>query len=109
MFPRRNRLSRDEIAEVTKSGRVVRTPLLSVRVLDNPTNGRGLYKFAFVISKKESKTAVSRNRAKRRVRAAMRRVLPQQSKPLYCIIFIKKEVLDASIDDIVLNLTKALK
>ena len=107
MFPRRNRLSREEIALVTKNGKAVHTPLFTLKLLPH-ASGTG-HKFAFVISKKESKTAVSRNRAKRRVRGAMQKLVPKLDKPLYCIVFIKKAVLDTPFGDIVLSLNKALQ
>lgn len=107
MFPGRNRLRREEIALVTRNGRAAHTSLLTLKIL-SPWDGAD-HKFAFVISKKEEKTAVGRNRAKRRVRAAMRKLIPQLKNPLCCIVFIKKAVLDATFDDIVLSLTKALK
>lgn len=88
-----------------KSGRSVSTPLFSAKMLADSVD---THKFAFVMSKKESKTAISRNRAKRRIRAAMRKILPGANKPFYCIIHIKKSVLTASFDDIVLNLRRAL-
>ncbi len=108
MFPKSARLSREDIAEVSRKGQSINTPYFSLKILpfvSKPLINKG--KFAFVMSKKEEKTAVGRNKAKRRLRAAMRHVSPSL-KPLHCMVFIKKSVLKAPFGDIVTALEKAL-
>jgi ribonuclease P protein component len=87
MFPRRNRLSREELSKVLKNGRVVHGSFFTIRVY-NP--GDNLLKTAFIISKKELKHSVDRNLAKRRSRMAIREIvgtIPHQSMA----IMLKKQ------------------
>ncbi len=104
MFPRSRRLSKEEILKLTKTGKPINTSLFSLKL--SVTEAK-VPKFAFVMSKKEEKTAVGRNKAKRRLRAAMKK-LSFSIKPLYCIVFIKKAVLKAPFDDIMSELKKGL-
>jgi ribonuclease P protein component len=107
MFPRRSRLSKEEIAKVAKSGLSIHTPYFSLKILLFPENMlENKAKFAFVMSKKEEKTAVGRNNAKRRLRAAVQPIAPTL-KPLYCMVFIKKSALKAAFPDLKEVLTEA--
>jgi len=109
MFSRRSRLSKEEIAVVAKGGQSIHTPYFSLKILPFPQNVlENKAKFAFVMSKKEEKTAVGRNKAKRRLRAAMQPIAPTL-KPLYCMVFIKKSALKATFPDLKKALVDALK
>jgi ribonuclease P protein component len=101
MFARQNRLSRDDLAKVSKAGKSINTNLFSLKTLPEKVS-----KFAFVASKKECGGSVDRNKAKRRARAAMRHI--PLSSPIWCVVFLKKAVLKAPFDAIVLELRKAL-
>lgn len=106
MFRRGARLSREEIEEVMKKGGVTHTSVFSLRILDSGSRNT---KFAFVISKKECKTAVGRNRAKRRARSAMQKLVPNLKKPLFCMVFLKKEVIKVPFSELVDNLRITLE
>src|SRR4051812_47356164 len=67
-----------------KQGKVVRGPLLSLRYALNPR--RQSYRVAVVVSKKASKSAVVRNRIRRRVYAAVRAQAPLIREP-YDLVF----------------------
>jgi len=108
MFKRRARLSKEEIALVSKGGTSVHTPLFSIKTLPFSQKTLGnIPKFAFVMSKKEEKTAVGRNKAKRRLRAAMRRFTPSL-KPLYYMVFIKKAAISTAFPQLCNTLKEAL-
>lgn len=104
MFPRLYRLSREEIGEISKKGSVKYTPFFSVRALDLKDNH---FKCAFVISKKECKLSVDRNRAKRRLRVALRRLLPN-IPPLAFIVYAKKTAISATFDEMAAEFKKIL-
>jgi ribonuclease P protein component len=57
---------------VYKNGSTVRGPLFAVKALENPK--RDSYRLAVVVSKKVSKSAVARNRIRRRLYAAVRQL-----------------------------------
>jgi ribonuclease P protein component len=75
MLPRVERLSTTEFAEVFENGRVLRHPLLQLRVVrrasDGKANGHSPVRAAFVVPKKLGK-ATLRNRLRRRVRERYR-------------------------------------
>lgn len=68
-----------------KQGQVVRGPSLSLKYVLN--NRRDQYRLAVVVSKKVAKSAVVRNRIRRRVYEAARAALSAQTKP-YDLIFM---------------------
>lgn len=105
MFPRRNRLSREEIGEISKKGSVKHTPFFSIRCLDLRQNH---FKCAFVISKKECKLSVDRNRAKRRARMALRRIMPSIPN-LAFIIYVKKTAITGDLAKMAEEFEKAFK
>ncbi|MES2224012.1 MAG: ribonuclease P protein component [Patescibacteria group bacterium] len=102
MFPKSYRLSRADVSNVIKSGRVIHTPLFSVRVLPVSTPH---FKCAFVISKKELKLSVDRNMAKRKARMALREISTGLS-PVYFVVFVKKTILKADFKDVVAEFKK---
>lgn len=61
------------------------SPLFSVSFLEDSTN-----KFAVVVSKKCSKEAVVRNKNKRRVRHALRKLILKKTG--YYTVFVKKDL-----------------
>lgn len=97
MFSKSYRLSREDVSNVIKSGRVSHTPLFSIRILKNDTPH---FKCAFVISKKELRLSVDRNMAKRKARMALREISTHLS-PIYFVVFPKKNILKADFKDVV--------
>ncbi len=71
---------------VYKNGKAVRTQQLTVKYSENPH--RKLPRFAVVVSKKIIKSAVGRNRIRRRVFEIIREELPRFKKPydVVCIV-----------------------
>jgi ribonuclease P protein component len=97
MFAKSLRLSREEVSNTIRLGRVTHTPLFSVRILEKQTPS---FKSAFVISKKELKLSVDRNMAKRKARMALREISTQLS-PMHFVVFPKKTILKADFKEIV--------
>ena len=90
MLPKQHRLPGPEIPDVQQKGRHFTFPDFNLKVFyrrDNYPN-----RFAFVVSSKIEKKAVRRNRLKRRLREAVRRLLPSLKLGHDIIIFAKKEL-----------------
>ena len=86
MLPSRYRFhSRGGVRHTYKQGKTIRTPKIS---LVHAKNSRHRQRFAVVVSKKVLKTAVGRNRIRRRVYEALRLELPRYAAKKDCIFVI---------------------
>ena len=84
--------SRGGVRYTYQKGKTIRTPSLSL--VFNPNN-RGYQRFAVVVSKKVLKSAVGRNRIRRRIYEALRHEIPEFPQPMDCIFVVfSKYVLD---------------
>ena len=84
--------SRGGVRYTYQNGKSIRGSRISLVFAEN---ARGKQRFAVVVSKKVLKSAVGRNRIRRRVYEAIRLQLPEIKKPVDCIFNIyNKEVLD---------------
>ena len=77
--------SRGGVRYVYQKGKTIRTPSLS---LVSMPNARGYQRFAVVVSKKVLKSAVGRNRIRRRIYEAIRHELPEFPMPIDCIFVV---------------------
>lgn len=77
--------SRGGVNHVYRVGKTIRTPTVS---LVYTPNERGMQRFGVVISKKVLKSAVGRNRIRRRIYEAMRLELPEFTEPMDCLFII---------------------
>lgn len=77
--------SRGGVRYTYQKGKTIRTPNLS---LVFAPNNRGYQRFAVVVSKKVLKSAVGRNRIRRRLYEAIRHELPEFSAPMDCIFVV---------------------
>jgi ribonuclease P protein component len=85
------RLPKTSVVKIIKEGRVIHSPLFSIKFLpNNLTNSR----FAVSVSKKEEKTAVLRNRIKRRSKEILRNLLKNKQKTYDIVCFAKKNIKD---------------
>ncbi len=84
MFSKKQRISKSEFLLISKAKNRHST-FFSVSFLDNTIN-----KFAVVVSKKCSKEAVVRNKNKRRVRHALKKLF--FTKKGYYVVFVKKDL-----------------
>ena len=84
--------SRGGVRYTYQNGKTIRGSKISL-VFSN--NSRNKQRYAVVVSKKVLKSAVGRNRIRRRVYEAIRMELPKIEKPVDCIFIIySKEILD---------------
>ena len=77
--------SRGGVKHTYKDGKTIRQKNLTLVFNEN---SRGKQRFAVVISKKILKTAVGRNRIRRRLYEAIRLELPNIQKPVDCIFIV---------------------
>ena len=84
--------SRGGVRYTYQNGKTIRGAKISLVFADNSRNKQ---RYAVVVSKKILKSAVSRNRIRRRCYEAIRVLLPNIQKPVDCIFIINsKDILD---------------
>jgi ribonuclease P protein component len=90
MLSKKNRLLTKEFDLVIKTGRETYSPFFSMKCTP-----AGTLKFSSVAPKKTFKTAVSRNRVRRRIYAAVREILSlKKIKPSHVVLMVKKDIKD---------------
>ncbi|HVO86474.1 MAG TPA: ribonuclease P protein component [Candidatus Binatia bacterium] len=93
---------------VYRNGRTVRGPLFSVKSVANPR--RDDYRFAVVISRKVNKSAVARNRMRRRLYEAFKEAGGDSSTPADIVLTVFHDgVLEEPFDKLVKQLKKQLR
>lgn len=93
---------------VYKTGQVARGPLFGVKAAPNPR--RTTYRAAVVISRKAHKSAVARNRMRRRLYEALRLLESNIAEPYDIVLTVFNEnVLEAPAAEITGQLKKQLK
>ena len=84
--------SRGGVRYTYQNGKTIRGSKISLVFANNSRNKQ---RYAVVVSKKVLKSAVGRNRIRRRVYEVIRMELPKIEKPVDCIFIIySKEILD---------------
>ncbi len=94
----------NSLNNVYKNGRTVRGPLFAVKSLPNPR--RSHYRLAVVVSRKVHKSAVARNRMRRRLYEIVRLLEDRITQPHDIVITVFQESL---IDESPKNLTRQVK
>ena len=90
--------SRGGVKYTYKKGKTIRTPKLS---LVYAKNIKGRQRFGVVVSKKVLKTAVGRNRIRRRVYEALRLELPSYQEKNDCLFVVySKDLKDLPFDEL---------
>jgi ribonuclease P protein component len=92
MIPKANRINRENFEKVMKKGGFLNSSLFSLRFLKNPEKTTHL---SVVVAKKVAKTAVLRNKVRRRGYSILRKLLKESKNPLagqayFIILFAKK-------------------
>jgi ribonuclease P protein component len=91
MLTKQHRLPKKEIDQVKNNGHHFHTPFFTVVYL----SGRGTpSQFAFVLSKRVSKKATIRNRTKRLIAGAVRRLMAQLKSGYWVIFLVRRAALD---------------
>ncbi len=99
--------SRGGVRYTYQNGKTIRGSKISLVFADNSRNRQ---RYAVVVSKKILKSAVGRNRIRRRVYEAIRLELPKIQKPVDCIFLIySKEILDIDFKEIQKSIRDLLK
>jgi len=98
MLSKINRLSKDEeIKKIVKSGQTFFLPQFVIKYQNHKESN---IKIGFVVSTKVDKRATARNLLKRRMREAMRALLPNMKQNYSVLIIAKKQALSLSFVDI---------
>lgn len=100
MVPKKQRIDRETFDEIMKKGRIVHSGLFSLRFLKNPEKSTH---FGVVVSKKIAKTAVLRNKIRRRAYSILRKTI---KNPYFAILFAKKGVEKATFIETELDIQK---
>ena len=98
----------NSLRHVYKSGRMARGPLFAIKAMATPR--RDSYRAAVVVSRKVSKSAVTRNRMRRRLYAATQELASRFSGPHDIVITVfSADVVDAPAAELAGQLKKQLK
>ena len=99
--------SRGGVRYTYQNGSTIRGSKISLVFAENSRNKQ---RYAVVVSKKVLKSAVGRNRIRRRVYEAIRLELPKIQKPVDCIFIIySKDILDIDFKEVQKNIRDLLK
>jgi ribonuclease P protein component len=96
MLPRSKRLSVPLFTNALAHGKIAHSPLFTARILKTADSKSAETRFSAVISKKIAKTAVERNKFRRRIYAALR-TLDVKIKQGFHIILLAKPPLTKSL------------
>ena len=97
MLPKPERLRRaKDFALLSQKGRVIYSPFYALRLRPSQEST----KVGFVTSTKVFKTAVKRNRAKRRMRETLRLLKSEWPKNVDLLFILKYETFDAAFEDL---------
>ncbi len=84
------------------------SPLFSIKIVPGAKTAEKTL-FSCVVSKKVAKTAVLRNKTRRRVYEAIKKSLPNIKNGYICLVFVKKEVIDADFSTLEKNINELMK
>lgn len=97
MFPKYSRIQKGDVLSVIKEGASYHSPSFLLKLLKNPKKTN---LFAVIVSKKIAKTAISRNKNKRRVREIIKKEANKIPSGYFCIIILKKDLNKSLFGDI---------
>lgn len=98
----------NSLRHVYRSGNTARGPVFAVKAL--PNDRRSSYRVAVVVSRKIHKSAVARNRMRRRLYESVRQLEPEIARPFDIVITVFQEnLLETSPRQLKSQLQKQLK
>ena len=107
MLSKKYRLKKKKDFErVVKKGRPLQGRFLVLKFIKNK---QGESRIGFIVSKRVSKKAVLRNKAKRRLRAAVRELILHLKEGYDIIIFSRASIIDAQFQEIKQDIEQAFK
>jgi ribonuclease P protein component len=105
MISRKHRFhGRNSLRFVYSNGQTIRGPLFAVKSILNPR--RSEFRVAVVVSRKVHKSAVARNRIRRRIYEAIRELKAEISQPYDIVITVFHDVI---LEESPKNLSKQIK
>lgn len=96
MLPKPKRLSTKAFKEIIDTGKYLHTPLFLFRSV----SFQGSSKFSVSVPKKVAKTAVLRNKIRRRVYSALNKLLPEIEDGIQAILIVKPSILTISFKEL---------
>ena len=96
MIPRRRRLTKGLFDDVMSGARPSHSALFVIRYVKS----EGPSRFSVTVPKKIAKSAVSRNKLRRRAYSALYPLLPKVKDGIHGVLVGKSTILNASLDDI---------
>lgn len=87
MLTKKRRLTKEEIKNIKEKGQYWETPFFSLLYIKKENS---LSKFAFILSKKVSKKAVERNRAKRILAGSTRKLIKKIHEGYWVLFLVKR-------------------
>ena len=106
-MPKKYRLSRADWLRLPRPARRIHGGYFSLSVIPAPSLGGP--RVALVVPKKVAKRAVDRNKIERRCREALRPLMEKVRKSVALIFHAKREAVEASYAEVVLDVEKLLK
>lgn len=106
MIPKLNRINREDFEKILKKGRLQNSGLFSLRFLENPYNTTNI---GVVVSKKVAKTAVSRNKIRRRAYSLVQKYLKPLKPPYFLAFFAKKGAEKAAFKEVEAEISDLLQ
>lgn len=107
MFKKTNRLTRQDIETVFKNGKNAHTPLFGLSYITQ--NNTQSNKYSIVVSKKVAKTAVVRNKLRRRGYSILKKESDVLKNNHHIILFFKKGADRLDFKETTTEIKKALK
>ena len=106
MLARINRLKNTkDINRVFKEGKGRKEGFLFLKLAKNDL---GITRFAFIVSRKTAGKATARNKIKRRLREAVRKILPRMKAGFDVVVVVQKEIENKKFQEIEKLLWKLL-
>lgn len=105
MLPRIHRVDKDLGQEIFTKGKVFHGDFLYLKVYSKP----GLARFSVVIPKKVARSAVVRNKFKRRINAVLSSLIIRISPNVVGLFFAKKNISEASFKELYRDIENILK
>jgi len=103
VLPKRFRLTKSEFNAVRRRGQLLSARLLAILILRQPYSLLPTPyspKAGLIVSRRLSPKAVVRNRLKRRLRAALQRILPEIPANIHLVVLPNHRSLDASVEEL---------
>ncbi len=106
MISKSQRINRDNFENIMKKGGMINSSLFSLKFLKNPINTTH---FSVVVSKKVAKTAVLRNKIRRRGYSVFGKVAKSLNNPYFIILFVKRGAEKATFTETEVQILEMLK